>query len=189
MNCTFVITNVYLLHLVSKEIARLAWKIALDSYRTFAPLKYPPHILALAYLHLATLLHSPTSTTEDLHIPYNTFVAKPSYVNAVMIDVLDLYIHHLAHTRVGPDYPLTKFINLQILVRRELGAEDDEEDGPVEIPPLRDASAGDRGTVRFILDWDRIVRENAILESMQRWYQREFRIMYFISTSTTRVNE
>lgn len=85
-----------------------------------------------------------------------------------MIDVLDLYIHHLAHTRVGPDYPLTKFINLQILVRRELGAEDDEEDGPVEIPPLRDASAGDRGTVRFILDWDRIVRENAILESMQR---------------------
>ena len=33
---------------------------------------------------------------------------------------------------------------------------------------MRDATAGDRGTVRFILDWDRVVQEREILESLER---------------------
>ena len=86
-------------------------------------------------------------------------------VDLVMIDLLDLYIHHLAATHVGPEFPLSKFMNLQIQIRRGLRSEDE---GDAEVPAPRDASAGDRGTVRFILDWERVVRESEILDSLER---------------------
>ena len=82
-----------------------------------------------------------------------------------MIDLLDLYIHHLAATHIGPEFPLSKFMNLQIQIRRGLR---DEEEVDAEVPAMRDASAGDRGTVRFILDWERVVRESEILDSLER---------------------
>ena len=83
-----------------------------------------------------------------------------------MIDLLDLYIHHLGFTHVGPEYDLTKFMNLQIGIRR--GLREDEDDGEIPLPPMRDPSAGDRGTVRFILDSERVAREKEILESLDR---------------------
>lgn len=85
-----------------------------------------------------------------------------------MIDLLDLYIHHLATTHVGPEYPLAKFMNLQIGIRRVL--RDDDEDIENEIPAMRDPTAGDRGTVRFILDWERVAKESEILEGLERWF-------------------
>jgi len=146
---------------VSRDIARQAWQIALDGYKTFAPLKYPPHVLALAYIHLSCLLQS-----QDIQLPYDTFAARADDVNAVMIDLLDLYIHHLACTHVGPEYPLAKFINLQIGIRRGLMEEEDGVEN--KLPPMRDPTAGDRGTVRFILDSERVARESEILESLER---------------------
>jgi hypothetical protein len=143
---------------VPREIALQAWQIALDGYRTFAPLKYPPHILALGYIHLSCLLSS-----QPIDIPYTTYAAQQQQVDAVMIDILELYIHHLATTHVGPRYPLQQFMDLAIRIRRRLI--EDEDDG-VEIPKMRDPTAGDRGTVRFILDWDRVQRESEILEGM-----------------------
>jgi hypothetical protein len=147
--------------LVPREIALQAWKIALDGYRTFAPLKYPPHILALAYIRLSALLQS-----HEIRIHYDTFAARPEDVDAVMIDLLDLYIHHLSATHIGPEYPLTQFMDLQIGIRR--GSQEDPDDMDVEIPAMRDPTAGDRGTIRFILDRDRVARESEILEGMER---------------------
>jgi len=43
---------------VSKPLTRLAWRLAIDSHRTMAPLQYPPHVIALASLLLAALLDS-----------------------------------------------------------------------------------------------------------------------------------
>jgi CTD kinase subunit beta len=154
---------------VPKEIALQAWNIALDGYRTLAPLKHPPHILALAYIQLACLLHS-----HPLNIQYSTYLATSHAVNLVLIDLLDLYIHHLTKTRVGQYYPLNQFMNLQIGIRREVSAAGGNEEEGVgdgfsaerEVPKARDPTAGDRGTVRFILDWDRVVRESEILESL-----------------------
>ena len=54
-------------------------------------------------------------------------------------------------------------MNLAIRIRKRLVEEDD--DGG-EIPKMRDPTAGDRGTVRFILDWDRVQRETEILEGL-----------------------
>ena len=83
-----------------------------------------------------------------------------------MIDLLDLYIHHLAATHIGPQYPLTKFMELQIAIRRSLVGETEREQ-EIDLPREREASAGDRGTVRFILDRDRVVMESEILESLR----------------------
>jgi len=83
-----------------------------------------------------------------------------------MIDLLDLYIHHLAATHIGPQYPLTKFMELQIAIRRSLVGETEREE-EMELPTEREASAGDRGTIRFILDKDRVVMESEILGTLQ----------------------
>ncbi|EJU03138.1 cyclin-like protein [Dacryopinax primogenitus] len=40
----------------SKELTKLAYKLAIDSHRTVSPLEHPPHIIALASLYLAALL-------------------------------------------------------------------------------------------------------------------------------------
>lgn len=94
------------------------------------------------------------------------FAARADDVDAVIIDLLDLYIHHSATTHIGQGYPLTKFMELQIGIRR--GSQEDSDDMDVEIPAMRDPTAGDRGTVRFILDRDRVTRESEILEGLER---------------------
>lgn len=39
-------------------MTKLAWRLTVDSYRTLIPLQYPPHIIALGCLYLASLLLS-----------------------------------------------------------------------------------------------------------------------------------
>lgn len=48
----------------SKYVANLAWRLAADSSRTFSPLQYPPHCIALSCLYLAGLLISFETTTS-----------------------------------------------------------------------------------------------------------------------------
>jgi hypothetical protein len=55
-------------------------------------------------------------------------------------------------------------MDLQISIRRSLGAME-EDDG--DLPRERDINAGDRGSVRFILDRERVFRESEILESLR----------------------
>ncbi|PAV16818.1 cyclin [Pyrrhoderma noxium] len=43
---------------ISKKLARFAWRLASDSSRTFAPLQYPPHVVAMGCIYLAALLKS-----------------------------------------------------------------------------------------------------------------------------------
>ena len=103
--------------------------------------------------------------SHELRIPYKAYAAQADDVNSVMIDLLDLYIHHSSTTHIGPEYLESKFINLQISIRR--GLREDEMDVENGIPAMRDPTAGDRGTVRFILDRERVGRESEILESLE----------------------
>ncbi|UZJ51762.1 hypothetical protein CBS101457_001082 [Exobasidium rhododendri] len=41
---------------VEKEVGRLAWQVAADSHRTYAPLSFPPSTIAAASLYTASLL-------------------------------------------------------------------------------------------------------------------------------------
>ncbi|KZV84011.1 cyclin-like protein, partial [Exidia glandulosa HHB12029] len=49
----------------SRDLVGLAWRIAVDSHRTLAPLMYPPHVIALASLRMAALLSTSSSTSSS----------------------------------------------------------------------------------------------------------------------------
>jgi len=58
----------------SKELTKLAYKLAIDSHRTVSPLEDPPHTIALAALYLAALLtafpeHGGVSTLQETEWP------------------------------------------------------------------------------------------------------------------------
>ncbi|KAJ3791197.1 cyclin-like protein [Lentinula aff. detonsa] len=41
-----------------KKMTKLAWRLAIDSHRTFVPIEYPPHIVALGSIYVASILGS-----------------------------------------------------------------------------------------------------------------------------------
>ncbi|KIK57272.1 hypothetical protein GYMLUDRAFT_75771 [Collybiopsis luxurians FD-317 M1] len=41
-----------------KKLTKLAWRLAIDSHRTFIPVEYPPHTVALGSLYVAAILSS-----------------------------------------------------------------------------------------------------------------------------------
>ncbi|KZT60284.1 cyclin-like protein [Calocera cornea HHB12733] len=58
----------------SKELTKLAYKLAIDSHRTASPLEHPPHTIALASLYLAALLtafpeHGGVSVLQETEWP------------------------------------------------------------------------------------------------------------------------
>jgi len=52
-----------------KKLTRLAWRLCADSFRTFAPLLYPPHVMAAGCIYLGALLitfdQPPDGLSED----------------------------------------------------------------------------------------------------------------------------
>lgn len=58
----------------TKTLTKLAWRLAIDSYRTLVNLSYPPHVVALACLLAAALLSSFEQGTipaqPGLHTPH-----------------------------------------------------------------------------------------------------------------------
>ncbi|KAJ3799039.1 cyclin-like protein [Lentinula aff. detonsa] len=41
-----------------KKMTKLAWRLAIDSHRTFVPIEYPPHTVALGSIYVASILGS-----------------------------------------------------------------------------------------------------------------------------------
>ncbi|KAF9468487.1 cyclin-like protein [Collybia nuda] len=50
---------------VTKQLTKLAWRLAVDSHRTLLPIQYPPHTIALGSIYVACLL----SSFEQLELP------------------------------------------------------------------------------------------------------------------------
>lgn len=50
----------------SPEVAHLAWRVACDTHRSYAPLIYPPHCLGVASVYLAAILARSTQATDLL---------------------------------------------------------------------------------------------------------------------------
>ncbi|KAM6494376.1 Cyclin-like protein [Amanita muscaria] len=55
----------------TKKLTKLAWRIAIDSYRTLLPVQYPPHTIALGGIYVAALLSS-----FELPVPSNEEIAE-----------------------------------------------------------------------------------------------------------------
>ncbi|EJD43880.1 cyclin-like protein [Auricularia subglabra TFB-10046 SS5] len=64
----------------SRDLTGLAWRIAVDSHRTLAPLIYPPHTMALACIRMAALLSSSASASpapEPSSVPIAAMLSSP----------------------------------------------------------------------------------------------------------------
>lgn len=95
---------------VPSHIARLAWRIASDVHRTYAPLVYPPHTLAIASIYLAAVLAG-SPGAEVLASVFGTpawqkeFIVAREDVDAVAHYTLDLYLFYSPRLGSVPDTP------------------------------------------------------------------------------------
>lgn len=107
---------------IDQDVAKMSYKIMLDLYRTFAPLKQTCSTMAFACVELATLI---LEKQEDLirgdQAPsYKDWGTTRAEVMETMLDLLDLYTHFLKASIVGPSYNIEKFINIKIKLNQEL---------------------------------------------------------------------
>ena len=92
------------------HIARLAWRIASDVHRTYAPLVYPPHTLAIASIYLAAVLAEPPGAEVFASVfctPawQKEFSVAQEDVDAVAHYTLDVYLLYAPRIGNVPDTP------------------------------------------------------------------------------------
>ncbi|ODQ64801.1 hypothetical protein NADFUDRAFT_47373 [Nadsonia fulvescens var. elongata DSM 6958] len=127
-----------------KTLTKLAWHLSIDTYKTTAPLKHTPNTIAMACLILAYFVLNRTqlsTTTTETRTPnpikdpnamvfvkflislnenMNKYLTTYARVNAVILDLLDLYIDHANQSHLGLYTPyqlaLNDFIHVKIAV-------------------------------------------------------------------------
>ncbi|KAJ5092736.1 RNA polymerase II C-terminal domain kinase beta subunit [Penicillium angulare] len=130
-------------HKLPKESLHLAYRIALDVYRTYAPLKQGTPTLAFACLELSGRLldqRIEALESEEGYAEWNTsreevlgelspHLTKPpqeqhtdSHIPETLFDLLELYTHHRSSTTVGPHFPADRFLTVRIPLNQEAGA-------------------------------------------------------------------
>ncbi|KAL8853874.1 MAG: hypothetical protein Q9221_001345 [Calogaya cf. arnoldii] len=105
------------------SIGRTAYKMSLDLYRTFAPLKQTTPTMAFACVELAgRLLGQPIPELESGK-DYKQWKITRQEVMETLLDLVDLYTHHRSSTIVGQDHALEEFISIRIALNQEASAE------------------------------------------------------------------
>ncbi|KAK8091183.1 C-type cyclin [Apiospora phragmitis] len=157
----------------STEFYPVAWDMAFDIYKTFAPLKKTTWTVALSLLELTSRLTG-IYQHKILAINCEEYQVSRAHMLEVMSDLLDLYTQSHKHTRLGPKYPLDRFIEIKITINKEIEdrgidftswCQDCEFHAPK--PPFPPASRGGIGnteaiTKRFIFDRDAAREEQEI---------------------------
>ncbi|KAL9114458.1 MAG: hypothetical protein Q9227_001539 [Pyrenula ochraceoflavens] len=106
----------------SSAVAKTAYQISLDLYRTFAPLKQSTATLAFACLELSSRIHR--SENESLYsgADYKTWNISRAEVMETILDLLELYTHHRTLTLVGPSFTIEAFLEARIPLNNELSS-------------------------------------------------------------------
>ncbi|KAJ5745240.1 hypothetical protein N7520_010422 [Penicillium odoratum] len=106
---------------ISREVWSLAYRISLDLYRTFAPLKQSTPPLAFGCLELASRLLDQRIEALESREEYEQWHTTREEVMETLFDLLELYTHHRSSTSVGPDFPADRFLNVRIPLNQEAG--------------------------------------------------------------------
>ncbi|KAH8164826.1 hypothetical protein CIB48_g3416 [Xylaria polymorpha] len=166
-----------------------AYKVGIDMYKTFAPLKHTTFTCAFATTRLTALI---TAQSEDTftNLDPAEYHTCEEWVAEVMLDVLDLYTDHYRSTLLGQEINPQTFIDVKIKVNQQIEtaqfpryhnfcAECAREGFPSPsstgsaISPASPAgtnstnmrgSKGHEGTFRFIFDAEEVRRERAAYE-------------------------
>ncbi|KAJ5792267.1 uncharacterized protein N7503_008245 [Penicillium pulvis] len=108
-------------HGISMEVRSLAYRISLDLYRTFAPLKQSTSPLAFACLELASRLSNQRTEALESREEYERWNTSREEVMETLFDLLELYTHHRSSTSVGPLFPADQFLTVRIPLNQEAG--------------------------------------------------------------------
>lgn len=103
---------------LTKEVAAIAYKMMIDLYRTFAPLKQTCSAMAFACVELAGLVTEQQPGRE--YPEYNLWCVTRPQVLETMLDLLDIYTHYQKSSIIGPLYPTETFINIAKGLTQEL---------------------------------------------------------------------
>ncbi|KAI0553494.1 hypothetical protein F4679DRAFT_580714 [Xylaria curta] len=163
-----------------------AYKVGIDMYKTFAPLKHTTFTCAFALARLTALI---TAQSEDafVNLDPTEYHTCEEWVAEVTLDVLDLYTDHYRSTLLGQEINPQTFIDVKIKANQQIEAaqipryhnfcsECAREGFPSPsstgsaISPASPAgtnstnmrgSKGHEGTFRFIFDAEEVRRERA----------------------------
>jgi CTD kinase subunit beta len=110
---------------LEKDVAKLAYNIMLDLYRTFAPLKQTCAAMSFACVELATLiLEKQQEAVRGEGAPsYRKWGTNRAQVIETILDLLDLYTHFQKSSIVGPAHNIEKFIQIRIKINQEVESE------------------------------------------------------------------
>ncbi|KAF2089647.1 cyclin-like protein, partial [Saccharata proteae CBS 121410] len=106
------------------RVGKTAYQIALDLYRTFAPLKQTTPVMAIACVELAARLCEAemSRVRGETGIAYQRWDVTRGEVMETMLDLLDLYTHHRPTTLIGPSFHLDAYISVSITLNQEATA-------------------------------------------------------------------
>lgn len=149
----FIIKFARSLRLTERQ-TKQAWSISVDSYRTWTPLKLPPHATALACLMLATKIDR-----CELEVDPARFEVDQAHLDVALEDLLDLYLHFKSCTSAVDICTEEQLMEIKsgLLKDQASGSADSNGRHHATIEkPENVSSIGDRGTCRYILDPGRL---------------------------------
>ncbi|KAI2470999.1 hypothetical protein F4781DRAFT_441254 [Annulohypoxylon bovei var. microspora] len=163
-----------------------ALKMSIDLYMTYAPLKQSSYTCAVVIVQLTALITG-QFVDEFRSIDPTEWHTDDQCVAEVMLDLLDLYTQHGKATKVGPQFDLQVFIDVQIRVNQyvenaglsryvnqcrecqsTIPPPTPSSDSPMSLNTpsaagtstiKRGLKGADGGTTRFVFDADEAVRE------------------------------
>ncbi|KAJ5693241.1 hypothetical protein N7462_002664 [Penicillium macrosclerotiorum] len=101
------------------EVSDLAYRISLDLYRTFAPVKQTSSTTAFSCLELAGRLLDQRLHPLESGTDYAQWNTSRQSVMETLFDLLELYTHHRSATSVGPHFPPDRFLTVRIPLNQE----------------------------------------------------------------------
>ncbi|KAJ5477326.1 hypothetical protein N7539_007470 [Penicillium diatomitis] len=102
------------------DLAWLAWRISVDMYKTYAPLKQITVVMAFGCLELACRLSGERSDATVFEADYPKWKITRGMVMEIILDLLELYTHNRSSTKVGPDFPADHFLQVRIPLNQEV---------------------------------------------------------------------
>lgn len=107
---------------VDKDVAKVAYEVIIDLYKTFAPLKQTCATMSFASIELATLIleKQQENIRGQRSSRYRKWCTTRAQIMETLLDLLDLYTHFQKSSIVGPSYNIEKFIQLKIKLNQEI---------------------------------------------------------------------
>ncbi|CAI7583822.1 unnamed protein product [Penicillium manginii] len=105
------------------KVSSLAYRISLDLYRTFSPLKQTTPTMALACLELAGRLLDQRIEDIESGADYTHWETNRTEVMETLFDLLELYTDYRGSTSVGPEFQAPRFLTVRIPLNKEANSQ------------------------------------------------------------------